>query len=32
MFVMDQQVLETSGRWASEGYRFALITAMRTWG
>jgi xanthine dehydrogenase accessory factor len=32
MFDMDQQVLETSGRWASEGYRFALITVVRTWG
>jgi xanthine dehydrogenase accessory factor len=32
MFDMDQQVLETSGRWAGEGYRFALITVVRTWG
>jgi xanthine dehydrogenase accessory factor len=32
VFDMDQQVLETTGRWANEGYRFALITVVRTWG
>jgi xanthine dehydrogenase accessory factor len=32
MYDMDRQVLETAGRWAGEGYRFALITVVRTWG
>lgn len=32
MFDMDRQVLETTGLWAVEGYRFALITVVRTWG
>lgn len=32
MFDMDRQVLDGVGRWASEGYRFALVTVVRTWG
>lgn len=32
MFDMDQQVLDGLGRWADDGYRFALITVVRTWG
>lgn len=25
-------MLETAGRWALDGYRFALVTVVRTWG
>ena len=32
MFDMDRQVLDGIGRWDSEGYRFALVTVVRTWG
>ena len=32
MLDMDRQVLETAGRWADQGFRFALITVVRTWG
>lgn len=32
MYNMDQQVLETARRWASEGFAFCLITVARTWG
>jgi len=32
MYDMGQQVLETTARWAVEGFRFAVITVVRTWG
>jgi xanthine dehydrogenase accessory factor len=32
MYNMDQQVLEAVRSWAGDGYAFALITVVRTWG